>query len=312
VNVGRSGQLETAFENAYAVESITWAQLAPGGFDVGYAVLDLPVLNVSRREISGSATFAADVAAGRTLVGLVADLQTQARFFGVGVDESSVAASRSAVEVTASGPSAFYTLVVDENELQSRFPSAPDALILLESFKEVGLARDRASSSRLRDMLDRLFLRSANDDATSPFPPGGAIVGTLVPLMSNCIANLNSHSVEPSRRHTRRIEAVRNCVSFMEEHSDSTITLLDLSQLTGLHSRTLINAFEAVVGVSPMSYLRRLRLNGVRRELQRGNRHRTIAAVATDWGFWHLGHFTAAYQAMFDELPSQTLAGAPR
>ena len=95
----------------------------------------------------------------------------------------------------------------------------------------------------------------------------------------------------------------------MHEHIDGTVTLLDLSEITGLRSRSLINAFEAATGFSPMDYLKRLRLSGVRRALQRADKQGTrIIDIASDWGFWHMGHFTNDYRAMFGETPSQTLA----
>lgn len=69
-----------------------------------------------------------------------------------------------------------------------------------------------------------------------------------------------------------------------------------------------MNAFEAVTGLSPMDYLRRLRLNGVYRTLEAARKGETrIIDVATSWGFWHMGHFSAAYREMFDEAPLQTL-----
>ena len=60
-----------------------------------------------------------------------------------------------------------------------------------------------------------------------------------------------------------------------------------------------------------MDYLKRLRLNGVRRALQRAHKARTrIIDVATAWGFWHMGHFATDYRRMFGEAPSQTLLNA--
>jgi AraC family transcriptional regulator, ethanolamine operon transcriptional activator len=93
----------------------------------------------------------------------------------------------------------------------------------------------------------------------------------------------------------------------MREHTGETITLLDLCQVSQMRSRSLINAFEAIRGLSPMEYLKRLRLSGVRRALQLANKETRIIDIATDWGFWHMGHFSKYYQAMFGELPSQTL-----
>jgi AraC family transcriptional regulator, ethanolamine operon transcriptional activator len=32
-----------------------------------------------------------------------------------------------------------------------------------------------------------------------------------------------------------------------------------------------------------------------------------VIDVATEWGFWHMGHFAHDYRVMFGEAPSQTL-----
>jgi AraC family ethanolamine operon transcriptional activator len=94
----------------------------------------------------------------------------------------------------------------------------------------------------------------------------------------------------------------------MRENLDRSLTILDLSRICGMRARSLINAFEAVTGLSPMDYLKRLRLTEVRRTLIRADRSGTrIITVATDWGFWHMGHFARDYRAMFGESPSRTL-----
>jgi AraC-like DNA-binding protein len=75
----------------------------------------------------------------------------------------------------------------------------------------------------------------------------------------------------------------------------------------------LINAFEAVTGCSPMAYVRAHRLAGVRDTLINADRTGArIIDIAADWGFWHMGHFAAAYRAMFGEAPSDTIAGGNR
>jgi AraC family ethanolamine operon transcriptional activator len=49
-------------------------------------------------------------------------------------------------------------------------------------------------------------------------------------------------------------------------------------------------------------------LNGVRRELKRDARaDRAVQDIATRWGFWHLGEFSADHKRQFGELPSATL-----
>ncbi len=57
-----------------------------------------------------------------------------------------------------------------------------------------------------------------------------------------------------------------------------------------------------------MEYIKAQRLQGARRMLKQAEpKTASIAAIAHRWGFWHSGHFAQAYQAMFNELPSQTL-----
>ena len=59
------------------------------------------------------------------------------------------------------------------------------------------------------------------------------------------------------------------------------------------------------LGMSPKQYLTRRRIHLVRRALAAAA---TVTEIATSFGFWHLGRFSAGYQTIFGELPSTTLA----
>jgi AraC family transcriptional regulator, ethanolamine operon transcriptional activator len=82
------------------------------------------------------------------------------------------------------------------------------------------------------------------------------------------------------------------------------VTVASLCSALEVSRRTLQYCFQEVLGISPNAYLRAMRLNGARRALQTGSPSVTDAAL--DWGFWHLGQFSADYRQMFGELPSQT------
>ncbi len=78
----------------------------------------------------------------------------------------------------------------------------------------------------------------------------------------------------------------------MREHIDEAISLLDLSRACGmrLRSRSLINAFKAIAGLSPMDYLKRIRLTAVRNALLRADPRSTrVIDVAMESGFWAYG-----------------------
>jgi AraC family transcriptional regulator, ethanolamine operon transcriptional activator len=289
--------LERAAEGTYAPETMTWAQLEPGKFEVRYQFVDAGPLRLALRKINVGFMGGAHVARHKSVVGIVADSRTKARWLGSYVDEASVFTSRTCVELSTSGPSAFYTISVDEPFLAREFSDAPDARTLLGMPRAARLTQELNHATRLRATLHRVFSRPL---------PRKTIYGTLIPMLAEMLDR--GDVVESSKCLSRRLAAVRVCEAYMREHVDATLTLLDLSRVSGMRSRSLINAFEAVTGYSPMDYLKRIRLNGVHRTLQRPHRDSVrIIDVATDWGFWHMGHFTTDYRMMFGETPSQTL-----
>jgi len=137
--------------------------------------------------------------------------------------------------------------------------------------------------------------------------PAATLESNLLWFLSAAVSD-KGEMVEPTRPQSRKVVAVRQCQEYIESRMGDPVTLLELSETSGLRPRSLISAFEAVTGMSPMAYLRARRLGEVRRVLESVHFPRMrITDVAADWGFWHMGHFTAAYRAMYGETPSQTL-----
>jgi transcriptional regulator GlxA family with amidase domain len=84
--------------------------------------------------------------------------------------------------------------------------------------------------------------------------------------------------------------------------------LTDLCQAAGVSERTLEYAFGAIMGMTPIAYLIRVRLHRVRKALQAATQaSTTVSAEALNMGFWHFGEFSRAYSDCFGELPSATL-----
>jgi AraC family ethanolamine operon transcriptional activator len=76
--------------------------------------------------------------------------------------------------------------------------------------------------------------------------------------------------------------------------------------------RTLEYGFRERLGLSPLRFLRLLRLHTARRELaaaQAGTT--TVADIADRLGLLHHSRFAAEYAALFGEMPSQTWARPP-
>jgi AraC family ethanolamine operon transcriptional activator len=85
-----------------------------------------------------------------------------------------------------------------------------------------------------------------------------------------------------------------------------------LCRVAAVSERTLEYAFKEVMGLTPVTYLIRLRLHRVRRALLASTQgSTTVSTEALNWGFWHFGEFSRAYKDCFDELPSDTLRRKP-
>ncbi|MEK6422175.1 MAG: AraC family transcriptional regulator [Burkholderia gladioli] len=94
---------------------------------------------------------------------------------------------------------------------------------------------------------------------------------------------------------------------FIHAHAREDVTLEDIERAAGVSRQTLFAAFRQHVGQGPMAYLKRYRLEGVRRDMASDRSARNVSMVALGWGFTHLGRFSAEYKALFGETPSQTL-----
>jgi AraC-like DNA-binding protein len=106
----------------------------------------------------------------------------------------------------------------------------------------------------------------------------------------------------------RRPRTVKRTLDAMHAEPWRQFTAADLAAVAGVGVRVLQEAFRQHVGVSPLAYLRRLRLDGVHAELSRSDPWQVnVSEVAYRWGFTHLGRFAGAYRARFGVSPSQTL-----
>ncbi len=100
-------------------------------------------------------------------------------------------------------------------------------------------------------------------------------------------------------------QALATVQQWMQERADTPLNVAALCAELGLPRRTLQYCFEQALGISPLQYLKSVRLGGARRSLKQGTGSVTDASL--QWGFDHPSAFARDYQAMFGELPSQTL-----
>jgi len=105
--------------------------------------------------------------------------------------------------------------------------------------------------------------------------------------------------------------AVDRVLDEIERAPDRGYTVADLARLAGTSARSLQYAFQERFEVSPMQYLRQVRLDRVHDDLAEGAG--TVADIASYWGFTNPSRFARTYRDRFGEFPAATLdAGRSR
>jgi AraC-like DNA-binding protein len=103
---------------------------------------------------------------------------------------------------------------------------------------------------------------------------------------------------------------VRRAMELMEARAHQPLTITAVAAEINVSVRALQEGFRRHVQMSPMTYLRTVRLQRVHEDLRRSDASATtVAAVAAHWGFAHLSRFAGAYRAVYGVSPSHTLRG---
>ncbi|WP_405162085.1 AraC family transcriptional regulator [Nocardia sp. NBC_01499] len=100
--------------------------------------------------------------------------------------------------------------------------------------------------------------------------------------------------------------SVRSALAFIEANLTEQLSLRAIAAAADCSPRTLTAAFRDRTGVTPMSYIRNLRLERIRADILGSTDQ--VGTIAYRWGVAHLGRFSADYRDRFGELPSDTAA----
>lgn len=183
-----------------------------------------------------------------------------------------------------------------------------DGYALLRQFKVAGLdaeIKDATARALLR-MLYRIDMpQPGKDPVAARQILQDQVLGHLVNLLKTAAAP--DTRVSATFLNRRRI--VGKVREYILSHPDEPVSIPDLCRMFHVSRRTLQYCFQDVVGMSPVAYLRTVRLNEVRRRLFFGGRYGQVTEVAMSWGFRHMSQFSIDYQRLFGVLPSETVRG---
>lgn len=166
--------------------------------------------------------------------------------------------------------------------------------------------RDDASRRRLLETWARLL------DSARRQPEMLCNQGSVADMQRELIRTVlcSVHPVPagpPVRAHR---EMALRAEAFIRQSLDEQVRIEDVCAAVQASRQSLHRSFRAVFGVSPQAYRKALRLSAARKDLESARPATTVTVVATRWGFFRLGHFSADYLEMFREYPSETLRRA--
>jgi AraC family ethanolamine operon transcriptional activator len=154
--------------------------------------------------------------------------------------------------------------------------------------------------SELKTYLLTLFQSAKASPSLLSTP---AVVSTVADFLLDHMAQVDPqrHAASDSRAHWAMVQ---KACALVQDRVEQAPTVAQLCVDLGVSRRTLQNGFQRVLDVSPLAYLKALRLGQARQALKEVE---SVTEAATACGFWHFGHFSQDYQTMFGERPSDTL-----
>jgi AraC-like DNA-binding protein len=112
-------------------------------------------------------------------------------------------------------------------------------------------------------------------------------------------------AAEPASPAPRTIRAA---LDIIQAQPQLPWTVSSLAARSHIAVRTLQHGFRFHLGVTPMTYLREVRLRRAHQSLLESDPSIvTVTSIAYQWGFTHAGRFAAAHTARYGEAPSVTL-----
>lgn len=102
---------------------------------------------------------------------------------------------------------------------------------------------------------------------------------------------------------------VKRAEAYIEANFAEPLSLADVAAYAGVSARSLQNGFQSFRSITPMAFLRSVRLQHAHRALLMADPSAaTVTEIALSCGFGHMGEFGTLYKRTFGETPKQTLA----
>ena len=158
--------------------------------------------------------------------------------------------------------------------------------------------------------MDHIVTSALNHSTASPSPlVARSAARTLATALLDALPNTAVR--DPSvgdRADAGRSRVLRAAVGYVHDLAHEDISVADLAEAAGASRQAVHLAFRQHLQTTPSSYLERVRLDRVHRDLvDLDPQTTTVDQVALLWGFGQLERFRRYYGRMYHTSPEQTL-----
>ena len=274
----------------------------------GKWALDLPEFNCAFRANGGFdprsvAIVAIERACGSTIC-------------GIPLEDDLILAIPAGTSVTATvRPGFTYAVAIVPTATWMEIQSVTAGMVL-EQFSDrpvaIRLTTDKAQriQRQMKSMADRLGTVAGG--SVLPEQPPSAFVEYLG-VVADAFAGADNRDTETAGSANRHLRQASAAEDFIRAHIREDIPIVRLCKEIGVSRRQLEYAFRTTFAVTPLEFIRALRLNEARRLLTTARANGlSVTTIAMDVGVTHLGRFAANYRLFFGESPKETIQRAGR
>lgn len=289
-----------------------YAQLTPGAFQAVLSVLEIPGLVVSHETMSQSVRIHSGIDRNSFAFGLFRQGDDRSRWFGRPVSSHEVGVLHSNQEILCRSPRMgdIVHVVIDSGLMSTTCERLANRDLIAET---LGTSTFQAEPARV-DAIGKHLVMLVETATKEPRIFASekihrAVRSEVVRQFLATIPDRSGDRHRPRASLARRRKIVTAVEESLRENLGEAVTITDLCKIAHASERTISYAFQSFWDMSPAAYLKSVRLNHVHKDLRRADAAEcSVQAVASDWGFWHMGHFARDYKSLFRELPSETLA----
>jgi AraC-like DNA-binding protein len=190
---------------------------------------------------------------------------------------------------------------LDRHAVAAHVAGVGAQIVLVDTFP-VSAARTRGWQSLVRH-VSREMLPQGTMHSPLVRSAAFALLATTFTQVFPCRIPALSHSPAVSRPSA----VVRRAVEFIASHAGEPIDIAQIAQAARVGPRGLQVAFRRHLDITPMEYLRRVRLDCAHRELIAADPSDTVKRIAARWGYSQVQRFTELYTVRYGRPPGVTL-----